>query len=562
MLASDADPDVAPDGPLILTDGYRDRERFFGQLHDGYSATTLPGEPRHSDHPTRTSTSTPATTSGARRSELTGASPSLVASSSMGDANGAGGARPAESASTPPSTATSPPSGPRTRPPGSGRRGRSGSRSRAPSAAVRLVGARARRRSRPCGWSPTTAPASRSSSGPPMPRWCRCRRDPMSWLRVETVGQADDVPAALAEVEVPGVSVEKVLRMPTTPEAWGTPEAIVMTAAQDGRSGCVQVDGDVRCLPGRDVGGEEDTGFRRELELVGAASYEAEVRVPTPLRHRGRGGTPRGPAGQCDVVEPGGARRPGLRARRPRRRPRHRLDGLDRRLPTDVADPVGGPHLGQRHQRRARPGHRRADADHAPADLPRWLAGGGPGQPWRGRAHPRAHRLPRRRGPPDRLHQQRRVRPVRHAARCRHRRAAHRGRTVRDAGAAPAGARAAVRQRPGRDRQRRGVPAPPSRSPRQTMFDGERGAGRRCAAPGCCGCRRARAASRSRAATSSAPLGSCSARRRTPPRERRPCAGRATTPTRARRTRRTVRQCSRSARTATAAGRPRATVRR
>ncbi|GAA5130565.1 alpha-(1-_3)-arabinofuranosyltransferase [Alloalcanivorax gelatiniphagus] len=277
VLASDADTDEAPSGPLILTDGYRDRERFFGRLHDGYSATTLPGEPRHSEHPTKDFYLNAGDDEWRTRSVLTGAS-SLVASSSMGDANGAGGARPAESAyaaidgdeST--QWSSNPTAGERPT-------WTLGLEEPRTISSVRLVGGVSAASFQTVRVVTDNGAGEPVDLGPAEAAVVPVPEGDTTWLRVETVGQADDVPAALAEVEVPGVSVEKVLRMPTTPAAWGTPEAIVMTAAQDGRSGCVQVDGDVRCLPGRDVGGEEDTGFRRELELVGAASYEAEVRV-------------------------------------------------------------------------------------------------------------------------------------------------------------------------------------------------------------------------------------------------------------------------------------------
>jgi len=277
VLASDADPDVAPDGPLILTDGYRDRERFFGQLHDGYSATTLPDEPRHSDHPTKDFYVNADDDQWRTRSELVGAG-SLVASSSMADANGAGGARPAESAyaaidgdestqwaSNP--TATGRPTW------------TLGLEEPRPVTSVRLVGGVSAATFQTVRVVTDNGATEPVDLGPAESAVVEVAEGPTSWIRVETVGQADDVPAAIAEVEVPGVSVDKLLRMPSTPAVWGTPDVVLMTAAQDGRSGCVEVDGDVRCLPGRDVGGEEDTGFSRVLDLNGARDYEPEVWV-------------------------------------------------------------------------------------------------------------------------------------------------------------------------------------------------------------------------------------------------------------------------------------------
>ncbi|WP_165354358.1 alpha-(1-_3)-arabinofuranosyltransferase domain-containing protein [Nocardioides glacieisoli] len=277
VLAMDADPDVAPSGPLILTDGYRDRERFFGQLHDGYSATTLPGEPRHSSHPTKDFYVTEGDERWRTRALLSGAR-SLVASSSLGDATGAGGARPAYSAiaALDGDDTTQWASNP-----GSAERPTwtLGLESERTIASVDLVGGV----SAPTFQSVRVVTANGASEpvdlGPAERATVAVPEGPTSWLRIETVGQAADVRAALAEVDVPGLTVEKRLRLPTTPAAWGTPAAILLTAAQDARTGCVQVDGDVRCLPGRDVAGEEDTGFRREFDLTGDASYDAEVWV-------------------------------------------------------------------------------------------------------------------------------------------------------------------------------------------------------------------------------------------------------------------------------------------
>lgn len=281
ILASDADPDAAPDGPLILTDGYRDRERFFGQLHDGYSATTLPNEPRHSDHPTKDFYVNAGDDQWRTRSELIGAR-SLVASSSMSDANGAGGARPAQSAYA---AIDGDESTQWASNPGAGGRptwtlALDDAR---PLASVRLVGGVSAASFQTARVVTENGASEPVDLGPAESVVVALPEGPTSWIRVETVGQADDVPAAIAEVEVPGVSVDKRLRMPSTPDVWGTPDVILMTAARDGRSGCVEVDGDVRCLPGRDVGGEEDTGFSRVLELTGPGSYEPEVWVrPRP----------------------------------------------------------------------------------------------------------------------------------------------------------------------------------------------------------------------------------------------------------------------------------------
>ena len=94
QLAVDAPADTEPPGPLVLTDGLLDRERFFGRVHDGYASVRTPGDRSHSGNPVpdyqldrgdRWLTT----------ARLVGAE-SISASSSTADSNNAGGARPGE----------------------------------------------------------------------------------------------------------------------------------------------------------------------------------------------------------------------------------------------------------------------------------------------------------------------------------------------------------------------------------------------------------------------------------------------------------------------------------
>lgn len=277
VLASDADPDAEPLGPMILTDGYRDRERFFGQLHDGYSGTTLPGEDRHSDHPTKDFYLNKDDDRWRTTAKLSGAE-SIDSSSSLADANAAGGSRPAKSAISAidgdfttewvSNTSSS------ERPTweitfGSARDVRTIELTGGPSApqtqTLRVVTERGQ--------------SVEVDLAPAVTETVELPEGETRWLRIETADQDASVHAALSEVEIPGVEVEKTLVLPTTPEIWGTPGAIALTAAQDGRTGCVRVDGSVRCLQGRNVDGEEDSGFSRELELVSAEEYTPELWV-------------------------------------------------------------------------------------------------------------------------------------------------------------------------------------------------------------------------------------------------------------------------------------------
>lgn len=86
-------------------------------------------------------------------------------------------------------------------------------------------------------------------------------------LRILDDSGRRDVPMSLAEVEVPGVVAQRVLRLPALDEGWSSPEAIVLRPADPGRSGCAEVDGDVRCREGEVVDGEEQHAFRRIVTL-------------------------------------------------------------------------------------------------------------------------------------------------------------------------------------------------------------------------------------------------------------------------------------------------------
>ena len=96
-----------------------------------------------------------------------------------------------------------------------------------------------------------------------------------SWVKV--LGETNNgFPMSLAEVSMPGVSVQRVLRLPAVPAAWGAPAAILLEAALDQTAACASVDLAVRCL---DISssGEEDHGFAREFTIPQGAGYDLEV---------------------------------------------------------------------------------------------------------------------------------------------------------------------------------------------------------------------------------------------------------------------------------------------
>lgn len=274
-LAVDADTAEPPTGELVLTDGLRARERFFGRVHDGYSPALTPGDELHSGNPTRDylladddrwSTTV----------RLTGAT-AISASSSESDATAGGGSR----------------------------------RGRLPYAAVdRSLGTAWRSgggAGDPAWWQldldrevdPGTvrltggpenpdniAVAVRTAAGVSEPvrlgedrtRTVALPDGPTTWIRVEVVG--DDVrQLSLADVEMAGLRVDRSLVLPVLPETWGTPDAIVLRGDLDARTGCVNVGRDVRCAPGRARPSEEAAGMSRVVTLNAPATYAARVRV-------------------------------------------------------------------------------------------------------------------------------------------------------------------------------------------------------------------------------------------------------------------------------------------
>ena len=145
------------------------------------------------------------------------------------------------------------------------------------------------------------------------------------WLRIEASGQATGLQVRIAEVEVPGVAPRKELVLPTVPDAWGSPAAVLLEAALDARSGCVDVELTVRCQVGRERSGEEETGFARRFSLPEDATYDTRFWVRPSRGRPGRGGAAARLPGVGHLDQPGRPGRPSIGIRRARRRRRHHL---------------------------------------------------------------------------------------------------------------------------------------------------------------------------------------------------------------------------------------------
>lgn len=273
ILAPDVTEPPEPGAELILTDGLQAVERHFGRVHDGASATLTPGDTRRLGNPTRDyliDTDDRWSTF----ARLDGVA-SVDASSSMSDATAVGAVQRGQL----PYAALD------------------GERS---TAWVGNYTARAAwwqvdfERPRDLGTITITAgPDEREvievatpagTIGPvTVPRGASRSvtvDDPAAtWLRVDDVSGRPGNRLALAEVDVPGLTVTRSLVLPRLPEEWGSPDTIVLRAIGDARRGCAVVERAVRCVDGRDVAPEEPAGFRRDLTLPAPRTYDGRLTV-------------------------------------------------------------------------------------------------------------------------------------------------------------------------------------------------------------------------------------------------------------------------------------------
>ncbi|MCW2867132.1 MAG: aftD, partial [Marmoricola sp.] len=275
-------PDVAADPSLrpgttgwVLTDGLRRRERFFARLHDGASAATTPGDVRRTLSPARDllepgqdAWSTTVRLVGARR---------VSASSSASDANATGGSQRGELpyAALDGSDGTSWVSGVTKDGPTWWEVGLDESVDPGQVTIVGGTGADDNQRLRvrtARGVTPeqTVGPGERVVVALPdgSPRY----------IRVESSGGGGR-PISLAEVGWPGRDVRRQLVLPSPPRSWGDPAAVVLRADTDARRGCAQVDGQVRCVAGRERADEEPLGLDRRFSLADASVYQARLEV-------------------------------------------------------------------------------------------------------------------------------------------------------------------------------------------------------------------------------------------------------------------------------------------
>lgn len=101
---------------------------------------------------------------------------------------------------------------------------------------------------------------------------------PTTRVTVSGPSTAEDL-LAISDVRLPAAQVARPLRMPAPPNTWGSPRAIVMQSAGGYRSGCLTIDGYLRCAAGQDGWGEDGRVIDRELTLPRGRTFPMSLTV-------------------------------------------------------------------------------------------------------------------------------------------------------------------------------------------------------------------------------------------------------------------------------------------
>ncbi|MFA6300254.1 MAG: hypothetical protein WC642_13875, partial [Nocardioides sp.] len=262
-------------GPVVLTDGLRLRDRFFGRMHDAYSQTLTAAEAdRIDDLRDYEVTTDPDWRTTAR---LEGAA-DVEASSSLSDSRTPGGTHlgnlPYAAVDGDSATAWV---------------SRSDTSGQARLRLVLEAPITASSVTLTAGPTPLTATPLRirTEAGVTETLSLDARErvevalpdGPSSWIQVEDASGSSGRQISIAELDVPGVSVTRWLAPPTVPTAWGAPDVISLDARPDARTGCARIGISVRCYPDEQEEGEETAGLRRLVTLPEEADYGVRLRA-------------------------------------------------------------------------------------------------------------------------------------------------------------------------------------------------------------------------------------------------------------------------------------------
>ena len=278
ILAADAarrDDPPSPGAGLLLTDGLQDRERSFGRVHQAYSPV------RFRDQARRTLNQAPdfvipGSQPWQTRARLLGAE-AVTASGSASDAGALGGSDPASSPYAAldgdPATAWRGAQAPDGRVwwqvdldgPVDDRSVRLQAPITAPEQAlVRVVS--------DAGASRTVTLRSGGDVDVTLPGI------PERWIRVEEQ-QPRTGRLSLSSVDIAGLLARRTLELPTLPEGWPAPDAVLLRRVADATSGCVVVDGRTPCRASQVRGAEERLVMDRVVRLPAAGRFQPDLSV-------------------------------------------------------------------------------------------------------------------------------------------------------------------------------------------------------------------------------------------------------------------------------------------
>ena len=348
--ARDFDPVTTP---FVLTDGLRQRERFYARIHDGYSPVLTPGDKPHGMNK-HLDYLNPGQHQWLTTGRLVGAS-SISASSSGSDADAPAGARRGELpyAAVDGSLDTDWVSNPAHEGAEWWRIGLTKPRDLRH---VRITGGRDASQGQSLRVRTEHGISKEVDVGPGETATVDVPAGSTRWVRVES--PPDSAPLlSLAEVDLGGAGVERQLVLPPTPRRWGNPAAVVLRADLDARRGCVSVDAAVRCAPGKARPSEEAVGIARQFQLSKAGEYEPELLV------RPRAGASldaldhQAAAGEHLLLVGLDVRPAQLSDRGDRRRCSHVVDGRTHGPASNASSQLDRPASPQRHQHLHGPGH-------------------------------------------------------------------------------------------------------------------------------------------------------------------------------------------------------------
>ena len=259
----------------ILTDGLRQRERFYARVHDGYSAALTPGdEPQalnpHPDYLTQSQERWLTTV------RLEGAH-AISASSSGSDSNASGGTRRGELpyAAVDGSRSTQWVSNP-------AREGRTWWRLTLDHPTdvreLSLTGGHQADENQAVRVRTQHGVSEAATAGPGESATVDLPAGDTRWVQVESPG-TDTRLMSLADVTFDGLHVQRQLALPVAPKSWGNPRAVVLRADLDARRGCAIVDASVRCAQAKARVSEEPMGAARRFSIPDSGSYEPAIRV-------------------------------------------------------------------------------------------------------------------------------------------------------------------------------------------------------------------------------------------------------------------------------------------